>query len=164
MSATNDSSLWQFSLALYDVQAVRESCLSLQETADADVNLLLTLLFAASQGIELDAARVKQLIDRTDGWRRRVIAPLRSARRAIKEMDGGSDGMYGTIRNVELEAEKVAQQLLEHELGAIAGSANRSDPSIAAMVNLAAYATQVAMPEKELTALLTAFEATAAGG
>ena len=160
MSATNDPGLWQFSVAVYDVPGVRDSCLSLQEATDADVNLLLTLLFAASRGIELDAPRVKRLIDRTDEWRRRVVVPLRSARRAIKEMDRGRDGLYDVLKNVELEAEKIAQQLLEDELDVIAGSANRSDPTIAATVNLAAYASQVALPERELTALLAAFLAT----
>jgi uncharacterized protein (TIGR02444 family) len=158
-SSPDDPGPWEFAVDLYDIPAVRESCLSLQDLGGADVNVLLALLYAASRGIEIDAPRVRRLLDRTDDWRRRVVEPLRSARRAVKDLRPGDESLYGRLKAVELCAEHVSQQLLGSELDALAASAERSDPLIAARVNLAAYATQVPMPEEHLTTLLTAFAA-----
>ena len=161
--------LWSFAVKLYGVRSVRECCLYLQDSAGADVNLLLTLLFAASQRLKLDASQVRRLQDSVATWRGGVIDPLRSARRSIKVANhAGVADAYEAAKKAELEAEKVALQILERELTRFGLQPGTSEPAELGGANLDAYASQIASPRDALARLESAFaefiEARSSGG
>ena len=48
------NSLWSFSLTLYRAEEVKQLCLELQEEAEIDVCLLLSLVWLGAKGTSLD--------------------------------------------------------------------------------------------------------------
>ncbi len=78
------SPFWQFSIKFYAVPNVASACITLQDEAGVDVNLLFFLLWNATYGRTLTKPDVEEL-DRTIGvWRNMTIIPLREMRRALK--------------------------------------------------------------------------------
>ena len=60
-SPSSGSSFWRFSLRFYRQSEVADACIALQEQAGVDVNLLLFLLWHATQKRALSQADVAQL-------------------------------------------------------------------------------------------------------
>lgn len=143
------SPFWRFSLRFYRQPGVADACIALQEEAGADVNLLLFLLWHATQGRALSAAEVAGLEEKVAAWRERAVIPLRAVRRALKSSQslveaGSAEALRTRIKAVELEAERLQQEAMYDLvrtalLGQVA-------PSIAdaARANIAAYATSCA--------------------
>src|SRR5262245_15604076 len=75
---------WRFSLKLYRAPGVADACIALQEGAGVDVNLLLFLLWQATQRRAFTAADVAALEQRIGGWRDTAVIPLRNLRRALR--------------------------------------------------------------------------------
>jgi uncharacterized protein (TIGR02444 family) len=108
----NDHALWRFSLAVYGAHGVKEECLALQDTHDIDVNLLLFAAWTgAARGVRLDATTLSDARAAVAAWSRNVIGSLRAARRATKRL-AGAGPLYGAIMDVELAAERAAQDML----------------------------------------------------
>ncbi|MDZ5647491.1 TIGR02444 family protein [Nitrospirillum sp. BR 11828] len=109
--------LWPYALELYARPGVAALCLEAQDTLGADVPLLLWGAWAAARGHVLTDADMGAARSLADRWRGPVIAPLRHARRALKDLPGG-EALRQTVKAAELEAERLYMAALE----ALAGS------------------------------------------
>jgi uncharacterized protein (TIGR02444 family) len=162
------SPFWRFSLRLYRAPGVGDACIALQEEAGVDVNLLLFLLWQATERRALTAADVKALDQTVGGWRDTAVIPLRNLRRALKSSPGlvasnAAEAFRTRIKAVELEAERLQQEAM-YTLAATmslghAPDRDASPPVEAARANVAAYETMraVAFPKAAVDTVLTAF-------
>jgi uncharacterized protein (TIGR02444 family) len=106
---------WEFSLAYYSRERVSAACLSLQNRRGADVNILLFCCWLATLSLKVEQAGLHAAIAAVESWRRDVLEPLRSARRAVADQFpeiAKSDRQsikHGAL-SVELECERVAQE------------------------------------------------------
>jgi len=150
VSATQGSPFWKFSLGYYRGAGVSEACLELQDRCGVDVNVVLFLLWMASQKRVVPPDQVKRLADKVRPWQTDVIGPIRSLRRMLKSdaplLDKGSAELFRTkIKAVELESERLQQEAMY----ALAdGLKAESAPSVeaAARANVAAYERAVGRP------------------
>lgn len=159
----NESPFWHFSVRFYALPEVAPACLELQDEADVDVNLLLYLLFLAEQRRALSEPEIADLDRAIQLWRDEVVKPLRALRRRLK---GGfpntpfewSEGFRLSLKRLELDAERVEQQLLEREDRHGEEASGREE---AARQSLHAYGTflKAALPEAPLAIILSAFAA-----
>jgi uncharacterized protein (TIGR02444 family) len=134
---------WRFSLRVYRAPGVSEACLALQERCNADVNVLLFCGWTGRQGRELDQQRLRTAIGRVAAWQSQVIAPVRLARRALKQQhDADLAALANPFRRrlaaVELDLERVEQWLLA-ELAAQWPPALAASPPQAIGSNLSRY-------------------------
>src|SRR6266571_7498544 len=83
-ASSQGSPFWRFSLRLYRAPGVADACIALQEEAGVDVNLLLFLLWQATQRRKYSPAEVAALEGRIGPWRETTVIPLRAVRRALK--------------------------------------------------------------------------------
>src|ERR1700721_671950 len=108
---------WTFSLGYYRGAGVSEACLELQDNCGVDVNVVLFLLWMASQRRQVGADEVKPLADKVRPWQVDVIGPIRALRRRLKSdaplLDKGSAELFRTkIKAVELESERLQQEAM----------------------------------------------------
>ncbi len=110
---------WRWSLRVYRAPGVQAACLALQDGLGVDVNLLLLCGWQASRGASLDRRRLRQAIARVGGWQSQVVAPLRQARRAHKQLapaDAASAesaaALHKRLLGLELELEYAEQSML----------------------------------------------------
>jgi uncharacterized protein (TIGR02444 family) len=114
------SAFWTFSLAVYGDAAVQRECLHLQDRYGVNVNLLLLCAFVgAVHARVLSPADIAQAEEVVCGWHSQVVECLRGARRAIKSFSDvptpiGLNGFYSSMKEQELEAERIEQLMLEH--------------------------------------------------
>ena len=141
---------WTFSLGYYRGAGVSEACLELQDTCGVDVNVVLFLLWQATQKRQLGAIQVKALAEKVGPWQIDVIGPIRGLRRMLKGnaplLDKGSAELFRTkIKAIELEAERLQQQAM-HAMAA--GMTSEAAPSVeaAARASLAAYESVAVQP------------------
>src|ERR1700730_14047921 len=109
VSATQGSPFWKFSLGYYRGAGVSEACLELQDNCGVDVNVVLFLLWMASQKRVVPSDQVKRLADKVRPWQTDVIGPIRSLRRMLKSdaplLDKGAAELFRTqIKEGEAEA------------------------------------------------------------
>jgi len=129
---------WRFSLALYEQPGVPEACLALQDEHGLDVNLVLWLLWIGWSGRgRLTADDLARADAHAASWRRDVIVPLRSVRRALKgSPDAGAEALRNNVKTAELESER----LQHHRLGDLAASPRQREDAVGdAEANLALY-------------------------
>src|SRR5208282_2365336 len=113
----SESPFWRFSLRFYALPGVAPACLALQDEAKADVNLMLYLLFLATQKRALGRDEIASLDKAVSVWREEVIKPLRELRRRLKcgisDVDSrANDAFRERVKGVELEAERIAHDEL----------------------------------------------------
>jgi uncharacterized protein (TIGR02444 family) len=150
-SPSAGSPFWRFSLRFYRQPEVADACITLQEQAGVDVNLLLFLLWHATQEKALSTAEISELEARIAPWRNTTVVPLRSMRRALKSppalVGGATAELFRTkIKAAELEAERLQQEAM-HALAApsLLGKGAASLEA-AARANMAAYAALCGAP------------------
>lgn len=112
-----DNPLWRFSLAVYAAPGVKDECLIAQDSANADVNVLLYCAWlGAVHGMALDDAALAEIVDAVEEWSRTAVAPLRAVRRAMKRLPTMDHAEVRVLRQsvavIEIEAEQIAQALL----------------------------------------------------
>ena len=118
MTAPATNPFWRFSLRVYRAAGVQQACLALQEQCQADVNLLLFCGWVGSKGRVLDGTELRSALVRVGVWQSEVIAPLRAARRALKQqvIDAPSATVALPLRNrlatLELDLERIEQDTL----------------------------------------------------
>lgn len=144
-AGAGSSPFWIFSLKIYRSPAVQAACLELQDGSGVDVNVLLFMLWLGSLGRQLTTDEVRGVVDAVEPWRRDVVVPLRSARRALKLppsafQGSASEALRAQVKRAELEAERLQQDILFQLSGRKLGSAG-ADPTLAAGANVAGYAT-----------------------
>jgi uncharacterized protein (TIGR02444 family) len=106
---------WEFSLAYYSRERVSAACLSLQNRRGADVNILLLCCWLATLSLKVEQAGLHAAITAVEAWRRDVLEPLRSARRAVADQfpeiaKSDRQSIKHGVLSVELECERVAQE------------------------------------------------------
>lgn len=159
----SDSPFWRFSLRFYALPGVAKACLTLQDDAGVDVNLLLFLLFLASERRPLSPADVRRLDSRIHPWREAVVKPLRTLRRRLK---GGVDGIAAgeserfrdQIKRAELDSERIEQETLQNCVASFPAEVN-AEPVAVARHNIGSYAAiHGALSGEPLAAILEVYE------
>ena len=144
------SPFWTFSLGYYRGPGVSEACLELQDNCGVDVNVVLFLLWLASQKRRLAADQVKRLADKVRPWQTDVIAPIRALRRHLKTgaplLDKGVAELFRTkIKAIELESERLQQEAM-YALAADLASEPAPSAAAAARASIAAYQEALGRP------------------
>ena len=149
-SAPQTNPFWTFSLGYYRGAGVSEACLELQDNCGVDVNVVLFLLWQATQKRQFAATQVKALAEKMGPWQIDVIGPIRGLRRMLKGnaplLDKGSAELFRTkIKAIELEAERLQQEAM---YAMAAGMMSETAPSTeaAARASIAAYESVAVSP------------------
>jgi len=131
---------WRFSLAFYAEPGVDAACLELQDRHGLDVNLVFYGCWLGMSGRRrIDAPGLAAADTAIADWRRSVIEPLRTARRALKAAaDPGAQELRERVKTAELEAERLCQARLA-ALAPAPVAADRQSRLEAACSNLSAY-------------------------
>ncbi|MEL6979625.1 MAG: TIGR02444 family protein [Pseudomonadota bacterium] len=127
---------WRFSLALYAQPGAAERCLSLQDRAGWDVNLVLWALWAGLRRGAPSPEAVRSAASLSAQWREDVVAPLRRIRRTLKIRLAKAEGRASadaerldaglfreSVKVLELQAEERQQR-------AIAAFAAEAEPPV----------------------------------
>ena len=159
---------WDFSLALYASPAVQKACLELQDGDGVDVNVMLFTLYLASTGRILSEAEARRLVAGIEPWKAGVVAPLRTARRSLKDPPAafdakGAEALRAIVKQAELEAERLQQSAL---FGQVSGLGQPAAPREAAKVNMNVYGAAIGrqLANGPVGVMLSAFEAELAKG
>lgn len=102
---------WDFSLRSYERPAVADVCISLQDEAALDVNILLYAAWLATANQRLDLNHLEQLEAVVAPWRARVVSPLRSLRRQWRDYPEAG-ALRGQLQQLELAAERQQQDMM----------------------------------------------------
>ena len=157
------SPFWKFSVKFYALPGVAEACISLQDKASVDVNILLFLLWNATQKRALNAAEITEVEHAVGPWREMAVVPVRNVRRALKLPPAAmapeaAESLRTRIKAVELEAERLQQEALyaltqSGTLGRPAASATQ-----AAQDSVSSYQGVIGpFPPEPLATVLSAF-------
>jgi uncharacterized protein (TIGR02444 family) len=109
---------WDFSLKFYGQNNIASSCLALQDSVGADVNILLYCCWVASEGAGvIKPAEFVEIIGAIEPWQSYVVRALRQIRHDMKKhkmlnLGEGSEGLRQSIKYCELEGEKLEQMIL----------------------------------------------------
>jgi len=112
------AAVWARTLATYSSEGVAAACIGFQDRHGVGVSALLALMALAVLGYPVaDARAMGRVLRRAEDWQRRVIEPLRGARRALPgaASDGIEEAAKGVRRTLlvqEIETERLQQQLL----------------------------------------------------
>jgi uncharacterized protein (TIGR02444 family) len=144
------SPFWTFSLGYYRGAGVSEACQELQDNCGVDVNVVLFLLWLASQKRRLGADLVKRLADEVRPWQTEVIVPIRALRRRLKTgaplLDRGPAELFRTkIKAIELESERLQQEAM-YALAAELAAEPAPSTAAAARASIAAYQDVLGRP------------------
>ena len=160
------SPFWRFSLRFYRMDGVAPACLELQDQAGADVNLVLLLLWCASERRQLSRAEIAEIDGLCAPWRATAVLPLRTLRRALKAPPplvgaGTAEPFRDKIKAVELEAERLQQQAMYDWTQAAPRGKDTASSVDAARAMLADYAAIVGrpFPRAAVDTILAAFAA-----
>jgi uncharacterized protein (TIGR02444 family) len=141
--APDQTPFWQFSGKVYGRRGVAEACLALQERHRLDVNLLLFCAWAGSNGRRLDGGDLGQLRSAAWPWQDNVVAPLRGARRWLKQQSALPEDLGEAFREevkaLELQAEMLEQLMLYQEIEIEAGEGTPEDVAANLLLYLTRY-------------------------
>jgi uncharacterized protein (TIGR02444 family) len=164
-ATTAETPFWRFSLKFYRQGGVSEACIELQDRFGVDVNLLLFLVWLASDDRQLSAEEVRMLDDNVRDWRNLTIVPIRDVRRRLKGAEtlvdpGVQEAFRNKVKTVELEAEQLQQEAL-YTFAKSGPLGTEALPPVAALANIAAYESVlgVSFPKASVAALAKAFAA-----
>jgi uncharacterized protein (TIGR02444 family) len=164
-ATTAETPFWRFSLKFYRQPSVSEACIALQDGCGVDVNLMLFLLWLASDDRQLSAGEVKMLDDNVRDWRNLTIIPIRDVRRKLKDAPtlveiGTQEAFRNKVKAVELEAEKLQQEAL-YAFAKSGPLGTEASPTVAALANILAYESVLGVhfPKPTVAALASAFAA-----
>lgn len=159
-----DNPFWQFSITVYASEPVRDVCLQSQDRHGVDVNLLLLCCWLGFAGVRLDGKGLRRLDLLVDGWRKEVIAPIRTLRRRLADAIGPmgphlTQPLRQDVKDVELQAERIQQALLFRALENLPGrDARNAERSGVARINLTVYLRDI-LGIDDLSVLKTTVEA-----
>ncbi|GJL94337.1 MAG: hypothetical protein DHS20C05_07420 [Hyphococcus sp.] len=147
MNSVGGEKFWTWSLEHYARDGVEPLLLNLQEDFQADINILLWLCWSAEDFETAPDLVIRKAIEQTFGLNQNVTQRLRSARQFLKTWHGGASSndasiLRAHIKDIELEAEKVEQALLEslaRESLSVLSPGDRHNAADRALHNLMAY-------------------------
>lgn len=160
--------LWDFALRIYAADGVADACLTIQDSWQADIPLLLYAGWMGTRGFQLTPAQMAQADDAIRDWREQVIRPLRTIRRRMKSgphpaPSDDSEALRTRVKAAELQAEKLQLQLLERDLARLGMPDTPPDQAIAAnvrvLVGLFAQSTPAAPDSPAVRAVIAAMVA-----
>ena len=164
-SQAETTPFWRFSLHFYRQPGVAAACIALQDGCGVDVNLLLFLLWLASDGRQLTADEVKKIDDSVRDWRDLTIIPIRDTRRKLKGaatlIEPGKQEVFRTkVKAVELEAERLQQEAL-YAFTKSGPLGRPAAPKDAARANVGAYERVLgkSFPKPAMDVLIGGFDA-----
>jgi len=111
-------SLWDWAVEAYGRPGAEAACLALQDRYGQCVPFLLWAIWANP-----GEAALNEGLGVARGWHRAVIAPLRGARRTLKEPPFAQDELREEIKAAELKAERAMLEALEPVAGRKDGDA-----------------------------------------
>ena len=158
--------LWNFAVHFYARPGVPAVCLALQDEHEADVNLLLFLLWCAAAGRLLSQDDVRRFDDEVRGWRDGAVVPLRALRRRLKGValiePAQQQAFRDKVQTLEQEAERTLQDAL-YGLSQSQRFGMQAPPGEAARDNIAAYERALArnFPGAAIAVLIENFAAVA---
>lgn len=115
-----ESSLWEFSLALYARPDVAAACLRLQDEHLLNVNLLLWCVWLEGLGLKLELAQLHTAQRHIRGWDQHYVVPLRHLRQRMKAEFGTGNQAIEQVRSYIKQAELAAEQQLQLKLELLA--------------------------------------------
>jgi uncharacterized protein (TIGR02444 family) len=157
----DSSALWQFSLALYAAPGVSHACIQLQDHWQANINLILWLVWLEQRNQPVDSDLIVQAEAAIAPWSEQTLQPLRALRRLIgsqranhtSEANNSNEAikedLYQQLKAAELLAEKIEQRTLvqlSNELPSL--------PTINQGSNLNRYLDRLQIPVAERQELL----------
>lgn len=166
MAAAEANPFWDYSLEVYQREAVAKACLALQDRLQLDVNLLLFCCWTGEHGHQLSEEQVRRCLAATAEWQHEILAPLRGLRRRLKgELEVPAErrqALRARLRDLELDAERIEQDLL-FETVTLAPAAERG--AEVAALNLSTYllAAGIDLGEEDLELLGGLLDAVFAG-
>jgi len=108
---------WRFSNQIYRRPGVADTCLELQNSKGADVNLLLfACWYGLNRGV-LSEDLIQRTLDISQRWSKQVVIPLRQARTWMKQ----SEALLPDSRDIDLllkQYRQLRQQIKATELHA----------------------------------------------
>ncbi|MBB3148470.1 uncharacterized protein (TIGR02444 family) [Phyllobacterium trifolii] len=131
--------LLSFALGIYGDEAVRTSCLHLQDSVDADVNVILWGAWMSSvRHVHVDAALAASAAARVSACHRDIVRNLRAVRVLLKHQAHASMGeqavrLRETIKTVEIESEIIELNALaefSRDLAGVPGTVPRTAEDI----------------------------------
>ncbi|ACI99249.1 TIGR02444 family protein [Rhodospirillum centenum] len=151
VSAAPSPDLWRFSLAVYARPGVAPMCLELQDRHGADVNLLLWAAWLALvHGHVLTPEELAGAEAAVAPWREAVVRPLRAVRRTLKAPEPPLPADAGALRErikaVELEAERLQQQMLDGLPATRRPGGSPASPAAALATNLSRLVPPETLP------------------
>ena len=103
---------WNFALRLYARPGVAPACLELQDRQGKDVIIALYCCWLGASGRgRLGEGGLSEAEATARPWRGAVVEPLRRTRHALKGV-AGAEALYGRMKQIELDAERIAFQRL----------------------------------------------------
>jgi uncharacterized protein (TIGR02444 family) len=136
-----ENPLWNFTLAVYPEAGVSDELIALQDRLGLDVNLLLFCAYMGGmRGVTLTADELGEVSAAVAGWQRDVIGPLRTARRALKDIVAdAAQALRSSVKKDELAAEQIEQAMLWAQCERLSGRGG-GDRTAALNANIAALA------------------------
>jgi uncharacterized protein (TIGR02444 family) len=140
-----DNPFWRFSTTVYAEPGVAQECIALQDSVGADVNILLfsAWLGGATRSTMTDDQLI-EIESNTQEWRGRVIEPLRSVRRTLKNLSH-ADKAIQDLRMAVGQSELLAEQIEQAQLfSSIEPASNASNMTVEQAVrhNVTAFLKQ----------------------
>ena len=128
MSDREDHALWRFSLRVYGAPGVEAACLRLQDERGADVNMVLFCCWLGAAGYgRIADPLLRSTLAAAAQWRTRVVEPLRTLRRALKDDPAPlAAPAAAPVRRKVLDAELAAEHALQTVLFAAASDLERA--------------------------------------
>lgn len=109
--------LWDFSIQVYSLPEVEKYSLALQDSRNANVNIILWCCWLEAEKIRLSAKLLEDVLLTIDTVSLQTVAKLREVRRALLESAGFTKVQALSVKkhilNAELMVEKVLLQRLQ---------------------------------------------------
>lgn len=98
--------LWRFALAFYERPGIADILLDAQDRNGADISMMLFCLWQAGEGREVSRDDIAALIAASAFWRDKIVIPMRTLRRSLKENADASSDCYRSAKALELSCEQ----------------------------------------------------------
>jgi uncharacterized protein (TIGR02444 family) len=117
----DSTAFWQFSVALYAAPGVSHACIQLQDQWQANVNLMLWLVWLEQRNQSVEGDVITQAEAAIAPWHTQTLQPLRELRRHLGSQRSTpnhdnscpvKDELYQQLKAAELLAEKIQQRTL----------------------------------------------------